>query len=89
MARERTTRAHELSRREFLETAGGALAGMAAFGLVDRAAAGERHPQRGGSLQYGSKLLNVTFDPDIPEELASYGETSNARAAIWPILPSG
>ena len=25
-----------------------------------------------GSLQYGSKLLNVTFDPTIPEELASY-----------------
>ena len=25
-----------------------------------------------GSLQYGSKLLNVTFDPDIPEQLASY-----------------
>ena len=25
-----------------------------------------------GSLQYGSKLLNVTFDPTIPEQLASY-----------------
>ena len=26
-----------------------------------------------GHLQYGSALLNVTFDPDIPEQLASYG----------------
>jgi predicted Zn-dependent protease len=25
-----------------------------------------------GHLQYGSPLLNVTFDPDIPEQLASY-----------------
>ena len=25
-----------------------------------------------GSLQYGSSLLNVTFDPNIPEQLASY-----------------
>ncbi|MGH8059025.1 MAG: ABC transporter substrate-binding protein, partial [Candidatus Entotheonellia bacterium] len=35
-------------------TTGGALAGMAAFGLVDRAAAATRHPQRGGTLQLGS-----------------------------------
>ena len=26
-----------------------------------------------GSLQYGSRLLNVTFDPTIAEQLASYG----------------
>ncbi len=26
-----------------------------------------------GSYQYGSPLLNVTFDPTIPEEFASYG----------------
>jgi predicted Zn-dependent protease len=26
-----------------------------------------------GSLRYGSPLLNVTFDPSLPEELASYG----------------
>ena len=26
-----------------------------------------------GSYQYGSKLLNVTFDPTRPEQLASYG----------------
>lgn len=26
-----------------------------------------------GKYQYGSKLLNITFDPSIPEEFASYG----------------
>ncbi len=26
-----------------------------------------------GSLDYGSKLMNVTFDPTVPGELASYG----------------
>src|SRR5919109_32148 len=62
MVRERTTRGHELSRREFLETAGGALAGMAAFGLVERAAAGERHPQRGGTLHYGSRTDVASVD---------------------------
>jgi predicted Zn-dependent protease len=25
-----------------------------------------------GSYQYGSELLNVTYDPDVPQELASY-----------------
>ena len=29
-------------------------------------------PKDFGTLQYGSKLLNVTFDPTIPNELASY-----------------
>jgi ABC-type transport system substrate-binding protein len=28
---------------------------MAAFGLVGQAAAGKRHPQRGGTLQYSSR----------------------------------
>ncbi len=54
MARGRTDRTFELSRREFLVTTGGALAGMAAFGLVAQAAAGTRHPQRRGTLHFGS-----------------------------------
>ena len=53
MAADRTDRAFATSRRAFLMTTGGALAGMAAFGLVDPAAAAKRHPQRGGILQYG------------------------------------
>src|ERR671919_2715063 len=55
MASGRTGRAFELSRRGFLVTTGGALAGMAAFGLVGPAAAGKRHPQRGGTLEYSSR----------------------------------
>ena len=46
MTTDRTTNAFETSRRAFLMTTGGALAGMAAFGLVKPAAAAKRHPQR-------------------------------------------
>ena len=53
MATDRTDNAFAASRRAFLMTTGGALAGMAAFGLVNPAAAAKRHPQRGGVLQYG------------------------------------
>jgi len=55
MARERGSRGHEFSRREFLTTTGGALVGMAALGLVGPAAGSKRHPQRGGTLLYGSR----------------------------------
>jgi len=55
MATDRTDTACEVSRRTFLATTGGALAGMAAFGLVNPAAAAKRHPQRGGTLQYSSR----------------------------------
>jgi predicted Zn-dependent protease len=34
-----------------------------------------------GTLQYGSSLLNVTFDPDIPEQLASYSHDDDGTAA--------
>ena len=54
MARRKREEPLKLSRRDFLITTGGALAGMAAFGLVDQAAAGTRHPQRGGTLHLGS-----------------------------------
>ena len=55
MATERTDQGCAVSRRTFLATTSGALAGMAAFGLVNPAAA-KRHPQRGGILHYGSSL---------------------------------
>jgi peptide/nickel transport system substrate-binding protein len=54
MARRETVSAFDLSRRGFLITTGGALAGMATFGLVGPAAAGKRHLQRGGTLHFGS-----------------------------------
>ncbi|SDS55271.1 Predicted Zn-dependent protease or its inactivated homolog [Pseudomonas asplenii] len=34
-----------------------------------------------GHLQYGSSLLNVTFDPQIPEQLASYAHDDDGSAA--------
>ncbi len=34
-----------------------------------------------GHLQYGSALLNVTFDPAIPEELASYAHDDDGTPA--------
>ena len=34
-----------------------------------------------GSLQYGSHLLNVTFDPSIPEQLASYSHDDDGTPA--------
>ena len=34
-----------------------------------------------GHLQYGSSLLNVTFDPQIPEELASYAHDDDGSPA--------
>lgn len=34
-----------------------------------------------GSLRYGSPLLNVTFDPTLPEELASYGFDDDGTSA--------
>jgi predicted Zn-dependent protease len=34
-----------------------------------------------GNYQYGSSLLNVTYDPTIPEELASYGYDDEGLAA--------
>ena len=34
-----------------------------------------------GSLQYGSALLNVTFDPSIPQQLASYSHDDDGTPA--------
>ena len=39
-----------------------------------------------GSYQYGSPLLNVTFDPEIPEEFASYGYDDHGTKASKEFL---
>ncbi len=39
-----------------------------------------------GHLQYGSELLNVTFDPDIPEQLASYSHDDDGTPASKQFL---
>lgn len=54
MAREQIGHADAFSRREFLTSTGGALVGMSMLGTAGQAAAAKRHPQRGGSLNYGS-----------------------------------
>jgi peptide/nickel transport system substrate-binding protein len=54
MTRGSRNREFDLSRREFLVTTGGGLVGLAAFSLVEPAAAATRHPQRRGSLSLGS-----------------------------------
>src|SRR6185503_16664297 len=44
-----------LSRRAFLAATSGALAGAAAFGLMDQTQAGPRHPKRGGTLRFATR----------------------------------
>ncbi|MDD1014123.1 TldD/PmbA family protein [Pseudomonas rubra] len=39
-----------------------------------------------GNLQYGSNLLNVTFDPSIREELASYSHDDDGSPALKQFL---
>jgi peptide/nickel transport system substrate-binding protein len=63
MARNVTGRESELSRREFLATTGGAVAGAAALGLVGPAEAGKRHPKRGGTLKFGTRSDARGLDP--------------------------
>jgi peptide/nickel transport system substrate-binding protein len=48
-------REFDLSRRAFLATTSGAVAGAVAFGLVGQAEAGKRHPTRGGTLRFATR----------------------------------
>jgi peptide/nickel transport system substrate-binding protein len=79
MTTERTDKAFDISRRTFLTTTGGVLAGMATFGLVDAAAAGKRHPKRGGTLNYGSSGDASGLDAHSHNTL----HTSHTIAAIY------
>src|ERR671938_402369 len=45
-----------LSRRTFLTTTGAMLVGAALGGLVPQSEAAQRHPKRGGVLQFGTRL---------------------------------
>ena len=53
----------EWSRRAFLGNAGGALASLAALGLVGQADAATRHPQRGGILRFATRSDATGLDP--------------------------
>src|SRR5438105_7602339 len=52
-----------LSRRAFLATTGGVLAGAAACGLLGQAEASPRHPQRGGVLRFATRGDTTGLDP--------------------------
>jgi peptide/nickel transport system substrate-binding protein len=64
MARDVTSKESELSRREFLATTGGAVAGAAALGLVGPTEAGKRHPTRGGTLRFAMRADARGLDPN-------------------------
>jgi predicted Zn-dependent protease len=43
-------------------------------------------PQDFGQLQYGSKLMNISFDPSLPHEFASYAFDDGGYAATKELL---
>lgn len=53
----------ELSRREFLATSGGAVAGAAAMGIAGQAQAGEPKPNRGGTLRVATRGDATGLEP--------------------------
>src|ERR671918_1373249 len=79
MSRTMTERAFDLSRRDFLITTGGGLAGMAAFGLIEPARAGKRRPGRGGTLEFATRLDAGGLDSHRHNQY----HTSHPIAAIY------
>ena len=63
MSRDLRDSTSALSRRDFLATTGGALAGMAAAGLTASADAAKRHPKRGGTLRFAMQSDSLGLDP--------------------------
>ena len=56
-------RGAELSRRNFLATTSGAIAGAAAAGMVGQAQAGEAKPGKGGTVRFATRSDAVGLDP--------------------------
>src|SRR6266853_2126100 len=93
-----------LSRRAFLATTSGALAGAAACGLVSQVEAGKRQPQRGGTLRFATREDAAGLDPhrhtmylvSIPLAATTQGlmdidgqsEPVPGIAAEWDIAPN-
>ncbi len=63
MAHATPQRTSHLSRRAFLATTGGTLAGAATLGLVGQAEGGRRHPSRGGTLRFATRGDATGLDP--------------------------
>jgi len=89
MTGETTGRWPELSRRDFLITTAGGLAGVAAGGLVDRAVAGKRHPTRGGVLQYSSRVDTAGLDAHRHVQLHSLHPTAAMYTGLTDIDQQG
>ena len=49
------TETPDISRRTFLTTTSAALVGAALGGLASQSEAAKRHPQRGGTLEFGTR----------------------------------
>ena len=69
----------ELSRRTFLATTSAALIGAAWHGLVPQPEAAQRHPQRGGVLQFGTRTDAAGLDSHRHNQL----HTSTPGAAMY------
>ena len=59
----RENKGAELSRRDFLTTTSGAIAGAAATGMVGQAQAGEPKPGKGGTVRYASRSDAIGLNP--------------------------
>src|SRR5918999_1072172 len=89
MARGATDRKSGLSRRDFLIPTGGALAGIAASGLVSAAPAGKRHPQRGGILNYGPSIDVAGLDAHIQNQNQYHQATASMYNGLTDIDQRG
>src|SRR5215470_15960054 len=69
----------ELSRRTFLTTTGAALVGTVLGGLALQSAAVQRHPKRGGVLQFGTFNDTAGLDSHRHNQL----HTSHPTAAMY------
>ncbi len=63
MSHDRTESQTEMSRRSFLTTTGGVLAGAAAMGLAGKAEAGEPKPGKGGTVRFATRSDAQGLDP--------------------------
>lgn len=63
MSNHRTEQQTEMSRRSFLASTGGALAGAAAMGLTGKAEAGEAKPGKGGTVRFATRSDALGLDP--------------------------
>ncbi len=77
---DRHVRIPDISRRAFLTTTGTALVGAAlGGGLVLKGEASQRHPQRGGVLQFGARVDTAGLDSHRHNQL----HTSHPTAAMY------